>query len=163
MLRYVDTSLKITFNPQGVEFKSSDPDDEDLRSFLTVFRQFISNDEPVNLRRIHSLCYQHMTSDKLKARLIEAREGWKRNLINRGFVLDIDGHEFTPEQLTECWINGFYFHNDIEQFNMLRRLAPHARLLARNFFLNHIVGTTGVILYYGHVIKIVLRESLIRI
>lgn len=83
--------------------------------------------------------------------------------MNRGCILSLDGQEFTPEQLTDYWINGFYFHNDTEKFNLLKRLVPHARLLARNFFLNHIIGTTGVILYYGHAIKIILREGLIRV
>lgn len=162
LLRYIDTSLQITFTNQKVEFKSSNPDKVELRSFLMTFRQFISNNEPVHIYRIHNVCIQHFTSDELMKRLVEARENWKRNIMNQGCILNLEGEDYTPEELTDCWINGFYFHNDADQFNLLRRLVPHARLLAQSFFLNHMMGATALVFFYAGNIKIALREGLIK-
>ena len=62
---------------KGLQFESREPDEEDLRSFLLTFRQFVSEQEPVFLNRIYNLCHKHITSDELRNYLVKSREIWK--------------------------------------------------------------------------------------
>lgn len=148
---------------QGLRFESREPDEEDLRSFLLTFRQFVSDNEPVFLTRIYNLCQQYLTSDKLKGRLIKSREYWKQVQKNIGIKLVFNKRELTPEYVTDLWINGYYFHNDENKMSMLRRLLPHERMLVRNQFLNFLLHATQQIFYVRNIITVALKEGLLKI
>jgi len=113
-----------------------DPDEEDFRSYLLTFRQFILNNSHVNLNRIYNLCQQHMKNGKIKQMLAETRRDWK-NLnkgVNTPFVfLYEDDRKWTPREVFELWINGLYFHPEPEKRNMLNaiheKMKPSFRLL----------------------------------
>lgn len=150
-------------NMQGLQFNSSEVDEEDLRSFLITFRQFISPKEPVFLQHIYNLCQRCLASDELKGYLIKSREAWKKAQRNTGIKLIIKGKEITPEDVTDLWINGYYFHNDSEKMAMLKRLLPHESMLVRNHFLNFLVDATRQILYVSNIITIALKEDLFKI
>ena len=55
---------------EGSRFISKEPNEEDLRSFLLTFRQFVSPKEPVFLNRIYNLCQKAITSEMLRDYLI---------------------------------------------------------------------------------------------
>jgi hypothetical protein len=123
-----DISFKMEFsNLKGRGYmaaESSEPDDEELRSFLTLFRQFMSDNEPIHLEGIYNILFQYITNDELKERLKEARQAWKESLRGYGTLIFEDGsgnrREMTPELATDIWINGFYFHSDIKKYNFLK-------------------------------------------
>lgn len=144
---------------QGLRFESSVIDEDDLRSFLLTFRQFISNDEPVFLFRVYNLCYQHFTSDELKEYLVKSRETWQQELQRGGIRLNYNGHNLSPEEITRIWINGFYFHNDPEMRRMLESLLPHENMLVRHIFLDHVTEATKRVIYVARLIIIALREG----
>ncbi len=150
-------------NMQGLRFNSREPDEDDLRSFLITFRQFISAQEPVFLYSIYKLCQLHLISDELKGCLIKSREAWKKVQRNTGIKLTINGLELTPEYVTDLWINGYYFHNDSKKMFELKRLLPHESMLVRNHFLNFLVEATRQILYVSNIITIALKEGLLKI
>ena len=147
---------------QGMRFQSQGPDEEDLRSFLLTFRQFISNDEPVFLNRIYNLCQRCITSEQMKGYLIKSREAWKQAHRSSGIKLIFNKRELTPEFVTDLWINGYYFHNDARKVSMLKRLLPHESMLVRNQFLNYLVDATRHVLYVGNVITVALKENLFK-
>lgn len=146
---------------EGLQFASREPNEEDLRSFLLTFRQFISNDEPIYLFRIYNLCQQHLTSDAFKGYLIESRKIWKRQLQKGGFYLTYNGREVTPEQVTDLWINGYYFHNDPSKLRMLRNLLPHEQMVLRFLFLEHILASAQQVMYVSFIIKAAFRDGLL--
>lgn len=162
--------LKNGFNPSfsmnwhhlnGMRFQTRVPDDEDLRSYLLTFRQFISNDEPVYLFKIYNLCHQHITSDRLKTDLIESRKSWVKELQQGGIHLNYNGRQFTPEELTRLWINGFYFHSDYEMLRLLKGLLPHEHMLVKHIFLNHLIEATKRVLFVGNLIRFALKEGFV--
>lgn len=146
---------------EGMSFSSQEPDEEDLRSFLLSFRQFILNDDPVYLFKIYNLCQKHITSDKLKKYLVQSREAWKKGLKKGGINLIFNEREITPEYVIDLWINGWYFHNDIEKLTKLQRLLPHEHMLVRQHFLSSLLEATWHVLYVAHIVTVALRDGLV--
>jgi hypothetical protein len=163
--------IRESFNPgitiswnrmQGLRFKSREPNEESLRSFLLTFRQFILNDEPVFLYKVYNLCQKHLMSDKLKDYLSKSREIWKQEHKSAGIKLVYNEREFTPEYITDLWINGYYFHSDTNKLCILNKLLPHERMLVKNQFLNFLLDATRQVLYVANIIKVALKEGYFR-
>ena len=146
---------------RGVNFSSREPEEEDLRSFLLTFRQFMADREPVFLHTIYNICYQRLTDERFKRLLAEARQIWKDYLKQGGFKLVWNERKVAPEKIFDLWINGVYFHNDAEKRVFLTRIAPHEQSLLRNVFLDFLIEGTRQVLYVGNIVRIALREGLI--
>ena len=162
--------LKRGFNPgisiryermRGTIFESREPDEEDLRSFLLTFRQFVSNDEPIFLSSIYNLCRQCLTSGELKGYLVQSRDAWKRALRGRGFKIVFDEGRVTPEEVADLWINGWYFHSDNEKMRRLKSLIPEQQIMARWLFLDFVAEATRQVFYVRNLITVALRDGLI--
>ena len=69
-------------------FRSVEPDEEDLRSYLMTFRKFISKEEPVFISYIHGLCHKHFTSDEPKGHIRNCQDGWKQRVCQSGIPGD---------------------------------------------------------------------------
>jgi len=65
-------------------------DNDELRSFLAVFRHFISNSEPIYLYNIFQICLQYLTNYTLKNHLIDARKKWKLSLEHNGIQFNLN-------------------------------------------------------------------------
>lgn len=65
---------------EGLKIELAEVDKDDLCSFLTVFRHFISNDEPTYLFSILNICHQYLNNKNVKNELIELRKAWKAAL-----------------------------------------------------------------------------------
>ena len=162
--RLIQSGFKPSFSMsydrmKGVQFSSKTPDDDDLRSFLTILRQFISQEETIHLFKIYNLCQQRLSNDNLKHNLMKAREIWQRELKRGGISLIFNGRSVTPERITYLCINVFYFHNDSEKMDALRRLKPHENMLVKHIFLDHLVEATRNVLYVAFIIKVAFREG----
>ena len=140
----------------------SEPDEEDLRSFMLVFRQFVSECEPVFLPRAANDCRRFLTDLKPKSELAKAIDFWKTTVNKVGaFGLTIDRTPITGEYILDLWINGAYFHNDQHKAEELRRHLSSGFLpLVRAHFLGVLADRTNVILYHGSVVNYGLRNSL---
>ena len=146
---------------EGSRFISKEPNEEDLRSFLLTFRLFVSPKEPVFLNRIYNLCQKAITSEMLRDYLINARKAWKQMHKSIGIKLVYNEKKLTPEYVTDLWINGYYFHNDLKKMNILRQLLPHVRMLARTQFLNFLVEATRQVLYVSNIIRYAQEQGLL--
>ncbi len=144
---------------QPTVFRASQPDEEDLRSYLLTFRKFISPKEPVFIRRIHKLCDQHLTSDELKGQIRDCQQGWKNHCVRGGIKLNIHGHDVRPEHIADLWINGHYFHDDLEKAKELERYMPFSILFVRQQFLHFVIEATRVIGGTGYTVKMALRDG----
>jgi hypothetical protein len=140
-------------------FRSLQPNEDLLRSYLMTFRKFISKNEPVHVGHVHGLCHRHFTSDELKTRIRECQDGWKRTITQAGFKMDLYGKQYSSEHLADLWINGHYFHNDPEKEKELSRYAPPATFMVRQEFLNFVVEATRVVGSTGYVVREALREG----
>jgi len=146
---------------QGLRFESSEPDEEDLRSFLLTFRQFVSPKEPVHLLHIYNVCREVLTSDELKGYLVQSRAVWKRALKNAGIDLTIDDVKMTPEHVADLWINGVYFHNDDDNRREIERLVPYEKL-HKFVFLDYLTEGTRQVMYTASVIAAAFDNGAIR-
>lgn len=106
-----------------ISFGGTQLDEEDFCSFLLTFRQFIMNDEPINTNHIFNLAIRRTKDELRKQQLTKARETWKETTKRfRGIKLAINGHDFTPREVLDLWINGFYFHTDPQDIEKVKAL-----------------------------------------
>lgn len=101
------------------ELKNHDIDD--LRSFMTIFRKFTSENSDVFMNKIYNLCSQYLSDEELKKLVADDYETW-RDIQNKSewnekkisFKVKINGEEFIPKELAEKWMNGFVLHDNVE-------------------------------------------------
>jgi hypothetical protein len=146
---------------QQLTYQAIEPDEEDLRSFLLIFRQFISDREPVFINEVFNDCIRFLNSSQLQEYLKKARKKWKNSFRHMGaFHIVVNERNLTGEYVLDLWINGYYFHNDIYKAAELRRLLTNQLPLVRMQFLTILTDLTRIILYVGNVIRYGFREGL---
>jgi len=124
-------------------FSTSPYDPELLRSFLTLFRRFfLKNDPIVNLFPIYNLCHQHLTDEQYKAYLAKSRQAAAYALKTSCFHLRINEQDMTPEDVSEIWINGYYFHDNIDHLNFLKTLPPPGDIVLEIYFFDFLLDMT---------------------
>lgn len=154
-------SMQLTH--EGVTaFTTMEPEEEDLRSFLLTFRQFVSADEPVFLFRIHNLLYPRLADDELKGHLAAAREAIKSAGRGNGIHVIHNDVEVSPERLADLWINGVYFHNDRSKRRELEAYLSFPPLMAKHQFIWFVLGVTKVIFLIASLIEYARAEGLIQ-
>lgn len=60
---------------------SHKPEEEQLRSFILSFRKFLSESEPVFIKRIFNDTIRFLVNDEMKQRAIEAKDLWDSSLL----------------------------------------------------------------------------------
>lgn len=142
----------------GLEQKAGEIDEDDLRSFLVVFRPFTSEKEPQYFYKTYNIAFkllkpEHHTE---KQRIAQAREGWAKGMKRvNGIKINILGQEFSPEYVLDLFINGHYFHSDPELRLQLRELSKLPIRLDKMSFimtlqdLTHVIKWTGNFVAYG--------------
>ena len=99
-----------------------EPDEEDLRSFLPLFRRLVAQGEPIYVRRIYNLCYCVIAlaqDELLRDHSVYWCNTWRRTERETMIGIQFQGAAMRPEELADLWINGYYFHNDIEKHERL--------------------------------------------
>jgi len=115
--------FQIMLDQKTAKLKSTikESDLELLRSFLTDFRKFISNDEPANIDRVLNTCIER--ADKKNIKLIEELKELKCNWgyqYREGVIhIETPRLDLTPECVLDLWINGLFFHSNPEKKNQL--------------------------------------------
>lgn len=137
------------------------PDEEALRSFLLTFRQFVSDKEPVFVRRIANLLWQRLSGDEVREHLARARGRYGQSLSAGSLKFVADTHHFTPDEALDLWINGRYFHNDHRKAATLDTLDPMSAIFVRQVFLEVLVEATRYIRFLADVVVISRRDGLL--
>jgi hypothetical protein len=160
----ISLKFSITFDrTKGMQIETKKPDEEDLRSYLLTFRQFISEEEPIFVRHICNLCYQIITDRELRKRLAESKELWKEESRGWGLGFIIWDQEITPESATKLLINAHYFHNDPDKIALLKKLSSHEIIKEEigDQFRTYLVSTTNFILKLSMIIGIATEKGLL--
>ena len=148
---------------KGMSVRLEMPDEEDLRSYLVTFRQFISPDEPVFFNRMYNIAFQRLKPNtQLKELLIEVRQEWRQVLKHNGIGLRFNEQELSPKVVADLWINGYYFHNDDDKYATLARVLNGGLGFIQTNFMQFIIQATSLILYLGHVVTHGLKNNLFR-
>lgn len=152
--------LKVSFNvkwaiSEAILHNIEEPDSEDLRSYLTIFRKFISPDSPIFLPKIYNLCHQHITNNQCKEVLAEARGIWLeiQQQPDSGITVTVNGRELSPQDVVGIWINGHYFHDDVEGMRLLKCMSPLQLTATRAIFIDYVIETTKIIRHLAQTIR----------
>jgi hypothetical protein len=153
---HVDSSKK-----PDTSYEVEWPEDDDLRSFILIFRHFIKQ-EDVFLNSIFNLCHQKLTDDKMRDELAWARERWRETQKTIGINMTYRGEKQTPEHITKLWLNGIYFHQNEEKRSRLKGLSYDMMMFFKYQFLTYLVGATQIIFYADTIIERALNENLLK-
>jgi hypothetical protein len=157
-------SLKWDSTSQAMKFQAKEPDIEDLRSFLLDFRRFIAPKEPVFISKVMNDILRFLSDDHLKEEVKKAQDEWKRIFHKMGDMsIIVDGKNLSPEYVLDLWINGFYFHDDIEKAEELERLMKDQFPFVRTQFISSLPALTNIIVYISNVVTHGLKEKLFQI
>jgi hypothetical protein len=137
-------------------------DENDLRSFLVTFRQFIAPKEDIQLNKVYKTCIAGLKSNNdLKERLLEARNTWRDALRSAGSI-EFEENMYSGEKAARLWMNGYYFHSDLKQYEYLEKLLSHNWPYIQLHFGNFVVDATRVIIYTGNVVEYARKNSLFK-
>jgi len=142
----------------AVEFSLKEPDEGEFRDYLVTFRRFVSN-EDVQLNRVFNICHRRLINNELKQQFSLLREAWSRIRRHSGLSLIMDGSEVTSEKLADIWLNGRYFHDDLEHRELLDSLPPFILADLRFKFLNFVVEASRLIIYMGRAVDTALHDG----
>ena len=129
MLKRFSSQFTMNYNNerQSLNWIFNQPEDNDLRASLLHLRSFICSDnDPFNISNIYNFCYKRILSLESKQRLGDLRKKWKKSLKDwglNGFKFVFNNQTFTPKDITNLYINGFYFHNDFEKMKIIEAMG----------------------------------------
>lgn len=146
---------------QPLSLTTHNPDEDDLRSFLLTFRQFISKSEPIELGKIANLLFRRLTGDEPRTHLANARARYHKELRMGAMAFVLNDERMTPEEVLDLWINGRYFHNDSRKAAAIDALDPMSRVFVRHLFLDVLVEATRYVIFLANVIVIARRDGLL--
>lgn len=161
----VSVRMKWTAEDELLRTTMDEPDAEDFRSYLLTFRQFISEGEPLYLHKIYNLCHRHITDDKCREYLAEARKEWQQicKTSDTGMTLTLNSVVLSPADVADLWINGHYFHNDPEKIRTLKGLESYLYYSSRTIFLDYVIETSKVIFHAGQNIHVALKRGWVKV
>jgi hypothetical protein len=145
-------SVRLSFAASGVTL--DEPDKDNLRSFLTLFRQMIARREPVFIETIIELAKSRLAPDHASdaQQFDEYLQKWNSALQRSGLSIIVDGETLSPKHVLETYIDGEYFHNDVNDREELARFAKFGVRVDRVRFIQTLADLTEIILNVGNAI-----------
>ena len=143
----------------GMSMKSEQPDEEQVKALVLDFRHLISKNEDVCVHRIHSICERRLIRQDVKQHLREARVGWRAMLGRACHTLTVNGRTRGPDDVADLWINGHYFHNDVDLRNELDAMNHLQQGLLWRQFLIYVGITRGYLIQVCEVVANGLDEG----
>lgn len=163
MKKGLSSNMTIKFDGSEVRFETEWPEEDDLRSFLLTFRQFVMPREDLFLDHIFNTCYQKLIDIKMKERLAEARKAWKKINKRSGLViLTHKGKTFTPREVVNLWLSGSYFHKDEEKRAVLKELPYSQLMMFKHQFMLFLLQATRIICHVEKNVEMALNNGLLR-
>jgi hypothetical protein len=162
-LEYVKQGVRWEIHLFGESEESSNsgkPEEEHLRSFLLLFRQFLSESEPVYIKRIFNDVIRCLVDNELKSIVIETRDLWNSSLRCGPFRMIFEEENITPENALDLWINGEYFHSDADKAAKLQKLGKGQGGLARIQLVTSLPELVQLVLYTRCVVEDSFKRNL---
>lgn len=155
-----DTSISLHWTEtMPLRIESVEPDQDDLQALMVQLRPFFLKQDPVYLERVLRLAIRLMRHEEFRGHLEQVRAQWRHAAQVGPIRLEVNGRHISPSELADMWINGVYFHTNLEIANFLSRLWPQA--VVRQRFVWFLFDAVRVVLYTGNVLTIARREDLL--
>jgi len=149
----IDLGFRLAWTAgQPMTSSLADIDRDDLRSFVTAWRQLVMKDEPTHLPTLLALCSTHLAHPNLRELAVTLKD--RVDLINRNEIgieerpraaltrgAATDQREFTPWEIADLIMHGEIFHRrDRAKKKILDDMeASGFRLVADLIFRQYIV------------------------
>lgn len=145
-------SVRLSFTANGVTL--DEPDKDNLRSFLTLFRQMTARREPVFIETIINIAKSRLAAESASeaTRFEDYLQKWNSALQHSGLAITVDGETLSPKHVLETYIDGEYFHNDVKDREELARFAEFGVRVDRVRFIQTLADLTEIILNVGNAI-----------
>jgi hypothetical protein len=165
----LETSIVVNWNSDSdllqSELKNHDADD--LRSFLTIFRKFTSENSHIFVNKIYKLCPQYLSDEELKRAFagdyeiwlkIQNKSEWDEKRVS--YKIRFNGKEHLPKELADKWMNGFVFHDDLQAKEFFKNLSPSNLDIIKWSINSYINSSTTHILNLSEGINMALKKRL---
>jgi len=146
-------TLKWTKESSALNFQFNQPDEDLFRSLLLSLRHFLQEKEPIFINRIYNICHRCLTNEKHKNYLVKSRKFLNEAMKSTGVHLNIDQKHFSPSYVWDIYINGLYFHSDVEKFDVILKLPGHERNLIKNELYGFVNAYIKQIVYIGNIVQ----------
>lgn len=159
-------SYRIKGSPaNGVDFNLKEPDLEEFRSFLMVFRKFISEKSPIFIPKIYNLVERLIPDAEFKEVFREARQIYNEIQQNSGCNISITtgGKTLTQQYVVDMWLNGYYFHDDDEKIKTLERLEAFQRDASRVIFTDYVIEISKIIQHLAQNISAAINRGVVKV
>lgn len=105
-------SYQLNIKGQIGRATTTTPDEELLRSFLLVFRNFYSPGEKINYFKVSDILERLITDTQIKEIIIKTQEVYQSTLDRSPVSLVENDIAISPEEILRRWMYGFYHHTD---------------------------------------------------
>jgi len=146
-------TLKWTEESGMLDFQFSQPDEDLFRSLLLSLRHFLQEKEPTFINRIYNICDRCLTNEKHKNYLVKSRKFLNEAMKSTGLHLNIDQKHFSPSYVWDIYINGLYFHSDVEKSDVILKLSAHERKLVKNELYGFVNASIRQVIYVGNIVQ----------
>jgi len=146
-------TLKWTEENGVLDFQFSQPDKDLFRSLLLSLRHFLQEKEPTFINRIYNICDRCLTNEKHKNYLVKSRKFLNEAMKSTGLHLNIDQKHFSPSYVWDIYINGLYFHSDVEKSDVILKLSAHERKLVKNELYGFVNASIRQVIYVGNIVQ----------
>lgn len=106
-------SIKASDN-QGAATTSL-PREEQLRSFLLVFRNFYSPGEEIHFPKVCRILINNLEDEDMKKKISNVNAIYDQTLAKSPVLLIENSNLLTPNDVVRRWLYGFYHHTDTEK------------------------------------------------
>lgn len=145
---------------QGLNLSIPDVDDEELRSFLLTFRQFIAAQEPTYLDNIFDICHQYLVAEDKRRDFTYLRQVWENVTSGTGLRVQADELDLTPLRILWLYINGHYFNSSPRERQELKQLEASFRHIDKVQFLIAVYSLSNLIIIVGNNVSYGLQNNL---
>lgn len=106
-------SVNVSGN-QGVA-KTSLPREEQLRSFLLIFRNFYSPRERIQFPKVCRILIDNLEDEDMKKKVGDIQTVYDQTLARSPVLLVEDDTPIAPSEVLRRWLYGYYHHTDAEK------------------------------------------------
>jgi hypothetical protein len=137
---------------EGGTIQTSLPDEDSLRSFLMVFRNFYAQKEITNFNKVCKLLIDSLEDNSIKELVKNTRAVYQEILKMSPINLVKNGKSYSPEEIVNFWLYGFYLHTEDEKRKEIENWNIGIGF-TKTQFISTIFDLSNCIFWLGNVVK----------
>lgn len=154
--KLLKTKRKISFSLQFAEGQGKAttrlPDEESLRSFLLVFRNFYSPREKISFLKVCDILENAITDVKVVGSIRKTREIYQ-DVLDKSPLSLVEGNKsVTPHEIMRRWMYGFYHHTDNKKRAKIKAWG-FAVGLTKMQFVSTVFNLSKCVIWLGNVAR----------